>query len=148
MNHSSPSSVKFVFKSKLNILSLLHVSLRVLSLLQEAAFRAQNRQADDTDDAKKDGIEPEVARIIAVTAEANASTLAKEEVKKVADPPLVIRCVSTPFVASHFCREVHNARQVESNTPLSPSMFGPGIPTLTRILSHMGACPSAAAQTG
>ena len=107
----------------MNILSLLDASLHVLPLSQEAAFRAQNRQADDTDDAKKDGIEPEVARIIAATAEANASTLAKEEVKKVADPPLLIRYVPTLFVASQFRREVRKARQVESYTPLLPSLF-------------------------
>ena len=60
---------------------------------QEVAFHAQNQQADAASDDVEGEVEPEVARIIAATAVANASTLANEGAKKALDPPIVIRCV-------------------------------------------------------
>lgn len=61
---------------------------------QEAAFHAQNHQADNATNNDAEGdVEPEVARIIAATAVANASTRANEGAKKALDPPVVIRYV-------------------------------------------------------
>ena len=60
---------------------------------QEVAFHAQNQQADAASDDVEGEVEPEVARIIAATAVANASTRANEGAKKALDPPVVIRYV-------------------------------------------------------